>query len=131
MIDRDGARRDIQLTGSGPTPFSRRGDGRSALGPVLREYIVSEAMAALGIPTTRALATVTTGERFGLASRRATASSNFSARGDLDAIRRLADHVIALHYPEAVDAANPGTAPMLPYAMQMPCRLFYSAWQFL
>jgi len=62
VIDRDGVRRDIQLKGSGPTPFSRRGDGRAALGPVLREYIVSEAMAALGIPTTRALAAVTTGE---------------------------------------------------------------------
>src|ERR1700676_1695779 len=55
VIDVDGVRRDIQLKGSGPTPFSRRGDGRAALGPVLREYIVSEAMAALGIPTTRAL----------------------------------------------------------------------------
>ncbi len=53
VIDRNGRRRDIQLKGSGPTPFSRRGDGRAALGPVLREYIVSEAMAALGIPTTR------------------------------------------------------------------------------
>ncbi|MGC1869129.1 MAG: protein adenylyltransferase SelO family protein, partial [Pseudolabrys sp.] len=62
VIDRDGVRRDIQLKGSGPTPFSRQGDGRAALGPVLREYIVSEAMAALGIPTTRALAAVTTGE---------------------------------------------------------------------
>ena len=58
----DGIRYDIQLKGSGPTPFSRRGDGRSALGPVLREYIVSEAMAALGVPTTRALAAVATGE---------------------------------------------------------------------
>ena len=62
VIDADGIRRDIQLKGSGPTPFSRRGDGRAALGPVLREYIVSEAMAALGIPTTRALAAVMTGE---------------------------------------------------------------------
>ena len=62
VVDRDGVRRDIQLKGSGPTPFSRRGDGRAALGPVLREYVVSEAMAALGIPTTRALAAVTTGE---------------------------------------------------------------------
>ena len=62
VIDRDGARRDIQLKGAGPTPFSRAGDGRAALGPVLREYLVSEAMAALGIPTTRALAAVTTGE---------------------------------------------------------------------
>src|SRR5436190_23233189 len=62
VIDKDGVRRDIQLTGSGPTPFSRRGDGRAALGPVLREYIVSEAMVRLGIPTTRSLAAVTTGE---------------------------------------------------------------------
>ena len=62
VIGRDGLRRDIQLKGSGPTPFSRRGDGRAALGPVLREYIVAEAMAALGIPTTRALAALTTGE---------------------------------------------------------------------
>jgi serine/tyrosine/threonine adenylyltransferase len=65
VIDRDGARRDLQLKGSGPTPFSRQGDGRAALGPVLREYIVSEAMAALGIPTTRSLAAVSTGEMVG------------------------------------------------------------------
>ena len=63
VIDTDGARYDLQLKGSGRTPFSRGGDGKSALGPVLREYIVSEAMAALGVPTTRALAAVTTGER--------------------------------------------------------------------
>ena len=63
VVGRDGLRYDIQLKGSGPTPFSRGGDGRAALGPVLREYIVSEAMAALGVPTTRALAAVTTGER--------------------------------------------------------------------
>ena len=62
VVGRDGIRRDIQLKGSGPTPFSRRGDGRAALGPVLREYLVSEAMAALGVPTTRTLAAVTTGE---------------------------------------------------------------------
>ena len=62
LVDTDGVRRDIQLKGSGPTPFSRNGDGRAALGPVLREYIVSEAMAALGIPTTRTLSAVTTGE---------------------------------------------------------------------
>ena len=62
FVGRDGARRDIQLKGSGPTPFSRGGDGRAALGPVLREYLVSEAMAAFGVPTTRALAAVTTGE---------------------------------------------------------------------
>jgi uncharacterized protein YdiU (UPF0061 family) len=62
VVDRNGERRDIQLKGAGRTPFSRRGDGRAALGPVLREYLVSEAMHALGIPTTRALAAVSTGE---------------------------------------------------------------------
>ncbi len=62
VVGRDGIRRDIQLKGSGPTPFSRQGDGRAALGPVLREYLISEAMAALGVPTTRTLAAVTTGE---------------------------------------------------------------------
>src|SRR5829696_1881800 len=62
LVDRDGVRRDVQLKGSGRTPYSRGGDGRAAIGPVLREYLVSEAMAALGIPTTRSLAAVTTGE---------------------------------------------------------------------
>jgi serine/tyrosine/threonine adenylyltransferase len=109
VIDRDGVRRDIQLKGSGPTPFSRRGDGRAALGPVLREYIVSEAMAALGIPTTRALAAVTTGEpvwretslpgavltRIASSHIRVGTFQFFAAREDVDAIRRLADHVIA------------------------------------
>jgi uncharacterized protein YdiU (UPF0061 family) len=121
VIDRDGVRRDIQLKGSGPTPFSRMGDGRAALGPVLREYIVSEAMAALGIPTTRALAAVTTGEtvrreRFlpGAVLTRVAAShirvgtfQFFAARGDAEATRQLADYTIARHYPEAVEAANP------------------------
>ena len=63
VIGADGIRRDIQLKGPGPTPYSRRGDGRSALGPVMREYLVSEAMAALGIPTTRALAAVWSGDQ--------------------------------------------------------------------
>ena len=117
----DGQRRDIQLKGAGPTPFSRCGDGRAALGPVLREYIVSEAMAALGIPTTRALAAVATGETVwrdeGLPGAVLTrvASSHirigtfqfFAARGDGEAIRALAGHVIARHYPQAGEAANP------------------------
>jgi uncharacterized protein YdiU (UPF0061 family) len=120
VIDRDGMRRDIQLKGSGPTPFSRNGDGRAALGPVLREYIISEAMAALGIPTTRSLAVVTTGETVrremplpGAVLTRVAAShirigtfQFFAARADVDALRHLADHVIARHYPHAVDAAN-------------------------
>ena len=121
VIDRDGIRRDIQLKGSGPTPFSRRGDGRAALGPVLREYIVSEAMAALGIPTTRALAAVTTGEtvyretplpgavltRVASSHIRVGSFQFFAARQDLDGLRLLADHVIARHYPEAAESARP------------------------
>src|SRR6516225_9424139 len=99
VIDCDGVRRDIQLKGSGPTPFSRQGDGRAALGPVLREYIVSEAMAALGIPTTRALAAVATGElvwretplpgavltRVASSHIRIGTFQFFAARGDVDA----------------------------------------------
>ena len=121
VIGRDGVLRDIQLKGSGPTPFSRRGDGRAALGPVLREYIVSEAMAALGIPTTRSLAAVTTGETVwretGLPGAVLTrvASSHvrvgtfqyFAARRDVEALRHLADHVIARHYPDVAGAENP------------------------
>jgi uncharacterized protein YdiU (UPF0061 family) len=121
VVDRAGVRRDIQLKGAGPTPYSRRGDGRAALGPVLREYIVSEAMAALGVPTTRALAAVTTGEpvwretplpgailcRVASSHIRVGTFQFFAARRDVDAIRRLADHVIARHYPEVASAANP------------------------
>ncbi|MCC8983705.1 protein adenylyltransferase SelO [Bradyrhizobium acaciae] len=121
VIDRDGVRRDIQLKGSGPTPFSRRGDGRAALGPVLREYIVSEAMFALGIPTTRSLAAVVTGEpvmretalpgavltRVASSHIRVGTFQFFAARGDTDGVRALADHVIARHYPELKDAAEP------------------------
>ena len=114
-------RRDIQLKGSGPTPFSRHGDGRAALGPVLREYLISEAMAALGVPTTRALAAVTTGEAVrretalpGAVLTRVAAShlrvgtfQYFAARGDAEAVRLLADYVIARHYPEAAAAEQP------------------------
>ena len=120
VIDRNGQRRDIQLKGSGPTPFSRRGDGRAALGPVLREYIISEAFAALGLPTTRSLAAVTTGERVyrevplpGAVLTRVAAShirvgtfQYFAAQGDIDAVKLLADHVVARHYPAAADAPN-------------------------
>jgi uncharacterized protein YdiU (UPF0061 family) len=121
VIDADGVRRDIQLKGSGPTPFSRRGDGRAALGPVLREYIVSETMAALGIPTTRSLAAVVTGEhvmretplpgavltRIASSHIRVGTFQFFAARGDTEGVRRLADHVIARHYPQAADAERP------------------------
>jgi uncharacterized protein YdiU (UPF0061 family) len=121
VVGRDGQRRDIQLKGSGPTPFSRRGDGRAALGPVLREYLISEAMAALGVPTTRALAAVTTGEMVpretlvpGAVFTRVAAShirvgtfQYVASQGDLEGIRLLADYAIARHYPEAAAAANP------------------------
>src|SRR5580704_11937700 len=121
VIDADGVRRDIQLKGSGPTPFSRRGDGRAALGPVLREYVVSEAMVALGIPTTRSLAAVITGETVAresllpgaLLTRVATSHIRvgtfefFAARGDLEGLRLLADHVISRHYPEAAHSDRP------------------------
>lgn len=121
VIDADGVRRDIQLKGSGPTPFSRRGDGRAALGPVLREYIVSEAMAALGVPTTRSLAAVVTGENVvretllpGAVLTRVAAShirvgtfQYFAARSDTEGVKRLADHVIARHYPQAATTDRP------------------------
>ena len=118
IVAPDGARFDIQLKGAGPTPFSRRGDGRAALGPVIREYLVCEAMAALGVPTTRALAAVTTGEPVwretalpGAVLTRVAAShirvgtfQYFAARGDVEALGLLSDHVIARHYPGAEGA---------------------------
>jgi uncharacterized protein YdiU (UPF0061 family) len=120
VVAPDGARFDIQLKGAGQTPYSRMGDGRAWLGPVLREYVVSEAMAALGIPTTRALAAVTTGEivlREGLlpgAVFTRVASSHirvgtfqyFAARKDIEALHALCDHTIARHYPEACGPAG-------------------------
>jgi uncharacterized protein YdiU (UPF0061 family) len=121
VVDRRGVRRDVQLKGSGRTPFSRGGDGRAALGPVLREFVVSEAMAALGIPTTRSLAAVMTGETVaretllpGAVLTRVAAShvrigtfQFFAARRDLEGLRLLADHVISRHYPEAGRADHP------------------------
>ncbi len=121
IIDNKGERRDVQLKGAGQTPFSRRGDGRAALGPVLREYIVSEAMHALGIPTSRALAAVLTGEpvyrettlpgavltRIAASHIRIGTFQFFAARGDTDSVRLLADHVIERHYPALKDSQNP------------------------
>ena len=121
VVDRDGVRRDVQLKGSGRTPFSRGGDGRAALGPVLREFLVSEAMAALGIPTTRTLAAVMTGETVaretlvpGAVLTRVAAShvrigtfQFFAARRDSVGLRLLADHVISRHYPEAARTERP------------------------
>ncbi|MEX1364341.1 MAG: protein adenylyltransferase SelO family protein, partial [Nannocystaceae bacterium] len=109
-----GQRYDLQLKGSGTTPFSRSGDGRAALDSVLREYIMSEAMHALGIPTTRALAVVTTGETVvrhraapGAVLTRVAAShlrvgtlQLFAARGELDQLRRLVDYTLRRHYPD-------------------------------
>ncbi len=124
VVGRDGRRRDVQLKGAGRTPFSRGGDGRAALGPVLREYIMSEAMAALGIPTTRALAAVTTGERVvrdealpGAILARVAAShvrvgtfQFFAARDDQEALRTLTAYVLARHYADSVGADNDALA---------------------
>jgi uncharacterized protein YdiU (UPF0061 family) len=120
IIAPDGIRRDIQLKGSGRTPFSRGGDGKAAIGPVLREYILSEAMESLGVPTTRALAAVSTGEtvhretplpgailtRVAKSHLRVGTFQYFYARNDTRALRELADHAIARHYPEALHANN-------------------------
>ena len=121
VINVDGQRRDIQLKGAGRTPYSRGGDGRAALGPVLREYLLSEAMAALGIPTTRALAAVSTGDtvwrdtplpgaiftRVASSHIRVGTFQYFAARRDGAGVRILADYVIDRHYPHCADAANP------------------------
>jgi uncharacterized protein YdiU (UPF0061 family) len=120
-VDDRGRLRDIHLKGSGPTPFARGGDGLAAVGPMLREYIVSEAMHALGVPTTRSLAVVATGRQVqrdtllpGAVLTR-VASSHLrvgtfqyaASTADLDLLRRLADHAIARHHPEAATAARP------------------------
>ncbi|MFA5700358.1 MAG: protein adenylyltransferase SelO family protein, partial [Desulfuromonas sp.] len=114
VIDRDGQRRDIQLKGSGRTAFSRGGDGRCAIGPAVREFIMSEAMHALGVPTSRCLAVVTTGEAVyrdtplpGAVVTRVAAShirvgtfEFFAARGDYQAVEALYRYTLARHYPE-------------------------------
>jgi len=124
IVDAAGQRHDLHFKGSGRTPFSRSGDGRAAVGPVLREYLMGEAMAALGIPTTRVLAAVATGERImretvlpGAILLRVAHShlrvgtfEFFSARQDVDALRVLVDHAVARHQPDAVGAANPALA---------------------
>jgi len=118
---KDGKSYDIQLKGSGRTPWSRGGDGRAWLGPVLREYVISEAMAALGVPTTRALAAVTTGEdvlreevlpgaivtRVATSHLRVGTFQYFAARDDIDGLKTLMDFAIRRHYPSAADAENP------------------------
>ena len=124
VVDGTGRRRDIQLKGAGPTPFSRRGDGRAALGPVLREYLVSEAMHALGIPTTRALMAATTGEKVyretilpGAVLTRVAAShirvgtfQFFAVRRDHESLETLLEHSVARHYPELSGSKNKALA---------------------
>ncbi len=141
IIDSGGVRRDFQLKGSGPTPFSRMGDGRAALGPVLREYICSEAMAALGIPTTRSLAAITTGEQVsrerilpgGILTRiarshvRVGTFQYFAARNDMEALRLLADYVIERHYPELLSTENRYLGLLASVVKQQA--LLVSSWQ--
>ena len=121
VVDPSGTRWDLQLKGAGQTPYSRRGDGRSSIGPVVREYLGSEAMSALGIPTTRALACLTTGEQVfregpepgGILVRVATSHVRvgtfeyFGRRGDRESVQRLAEYVIQRHYPHLEDGENP------------------------
>jgi uncharacterized protein YdiU (UPF0061 family) len=121
VLDRSGRRRDIHLKGSGITPFARGGDGKAPVGPMLREYLMGEAMRALGIPTTRALAVVATGEQVvretlepGAVLTRVAAShlrvgtfQYAAASGDLDVLRALADYAIERHYPDAATAPRP------------------------
>ena len=127
MIDARGRRRDLHLKGSGRTRFARSGDGKAVLGPMLREYVIGEAMHGLGIPTTRALAVVATGERVlregalpgavlarvaashlrvGTFQYAAASGDGTAASGDRDLLRALADYAIARHYPEAADGQN-------------------------
>ena len=121
LIGRNGVRYDVQLKGSGRTPYSRAGDGKAPLGPVLREYVVSEWMAAVGIPTSRSLAAVTTGEhvfrdsgkvpgavltRVAQSHIRVGTVQYFASRGDESGVRILLDHVIERHFPEARSAEN-------------------------
>ncbi len=124
VVGADGRRRDVQLKGSGRTPYSRRGDGRAALGPVLREYVVSEAVAALGIPTTRALAAVTTGEAVarevplpgGVLTRVAASHLRIgtfellASRDDGEGLATLASYALARHFPEAAGTGNDALA---------------------
>ncbi|MEZ5778167.1 MAG: YdiU family protein [Paracoccaceae bacterium] len=122
VIDSAGRRRDIHLKGSGRTPFSRGGDGKAVLGPVLREYLIGEAMHALGIPTTRALAAALTGEavlrdtgpqpgavlaRVASSHLRVGTFQFFAARGEAERVRQLADYAIARHYPELLGDPSP------------------------
>jgi uncharacterized protein YdiU (UPF0061 family) len=121
LVDADGRVRDLHLKGSGRTPFARGGDGLAAIGPMLREYVVSEAMHALGIPTTRSLAVVATGRsvrretllpgavlaRVASSHLRVGSFQYAAATGNLDLLRRLADHAIGRHHPGAAESDSP------------------------
>ncbi|WP_428682424.1 protein adenylyltransferase SelO [Sphingopyxis sp.] len=136
VIAPDGARFDLQLKGSGPTPFSRNGDGKAAIGPVLREFLVSEAMAAMGVPTTRALAAVATGDRVqrerahpGAVLTRVASShirvgtfQFFAAHFGADHVVQLSDYSIRRHFPDLADAANPHLA-LLERVIGLQCEL--------
>ncbi|NIJ36420.1 uncharacterized protein YdiU (UPF0061 family) [Sphingopyxis panaciterrae] len=136
VVAPDGKRFDIQLKGSGPTPFSRNGDGKAAIGPVLREFLVSEAMAAMGVPTTRALAAVATGDRVqrerahpGAVLTRIASShirvgtfQFFAAHFGADHVVRLSDYTVRRHFPELADAANPHLA-LLDRVIGLQCDL--------
>ena len=124
ITDAEGRLRDVHLKGSGRTPFARGGDGLAVVGPMLREYVVSEAMHAMGIPTTRSLAVVATGRpvlretmlpgavltRVASSHLRVGSFQYARATGDIDLLRRLADHAIARHCPGAAEAGNPYVA---------------------
>ncbi len=121
VLDVHGRRRDLHLKGSGRTPFARGGDGKAAVGPMLREHVIGEAMHALGVPTTRALAVVATGDdvvretvlpgavltRVAASHLRVGTFQYAAARGDLELVRRLADYAIARHHPQALEAEHP------------------------
>ena len=124
VVDSEGRRRDLHLKGSGRTPFARGGDGLAAVGPMLREHVISEAMHALGIPTTRSLAVVATGRtvrretelpgavlaRVASSHLRVGSFQYAAATNDLGLLRRLTDHAVARHHPTAADAALPALA---------------------
>lgn len=136
VVAPDGVRFDIQLKGSGPTAFSRNGDGKAAIGPVLREFLVSEAMAAMGVPTTRALAAVATGDRVqrerahpGAVLTRVASShirvgtfQFFAAHFGADHVVQLADYTIRRHFPDLIEAANPSLA-LLDRVIGLQCEL--------
>ena len=136
IVAPDGARFDLQLKGSGPTPFSRNGDGKAAIGPVLREYLVSEAMAAMGVPTTRSLAAVATGDpvqretshlgavltRIASSHIRVGTFQFFAAHFGAEHVIRLSDYTVNRHFPELAEAANPHLA-LLERVIGLQCEL--------